>query len=132
MDLPDSGAVNKIGWLNQLSSTEASNELRKCCGSLRWANRVAERRPFCSLAELSNIAFTVWWSLDKTDWLEAFRSHPRIGEKKAETKGTIESEKWSEQEQSRVANSSQQTIESLAILNREYEQKLGYIFIICA
>ena len=25
----------------------------------------------------------IWWSLNEADWLEAFRAHPKIGEKKA-------------------------------------------------
>ncbi|HYK19440.1 MAG TPA: 2-oxo-4-hydroxy-4-carboxy-5-ureidoimidazoline decarboxylase, partial [Pyrinomonadaceae bacterium] len=39
---------------------------------------------------------------------------------------------WSRQEQSGVANASREAIDELSALNRAYEQKFGFIFIICA
>ena len=45
----------------------------------------------------------VWWSLHADDWLEAFRSHPKIGEKKAATPVSDQSRQWSGQEQAGVA-----------------------------
>ncbi len=74
----------------------------------------------------------VWWSLTPDDWLEAFRSHPKIGEKKASDKVSAQSQQWSGQEQAGVSRASQDTADSLAALNRAYEQKFGFIFIICA
>ena len=74
----------------------------------------------------------VWWSLTPDDWLEAFRSHPKIGEKKAGEKVSTQSQQWSGQEQAGVSRASQDTVDSLAALNRAYEQKFGFIFIICA
>jgi len=74
----------------------------------------------------------VWWLLAPGDWLEAFHSHPKIGERKAAAPTAAEAQRWSEDEQSGVRNSAQQTIDALAQLNREYEEKFGYIFIVCA
>jgi OHCU decarboxylase len=123
---------NDLNWLNQLTLSEAAGELLKCCGSQRWVNEIAARRPFATLSELNQTASDVWWSLDRNDWLEAFRSHPKIGERKAQTEGTTQSQKWSEQEQSGVAASGDSVKEELARLNHEYEEKFGYIFIVCA
>ena len=89
-------------------------------------------RPFNSVDQLIERAGTVWWSLEADDWLEAFRSHPKIGEKKAEIESTQRERQWSGQEQSGIKNASQETIDSLAMLNGEYESKFGYIFIVCA
>ena len=89
-------------------------------------------RPFNSADQLIERAGTVWWSLEADDWLEAFRSHPKIGEKKAEIESTQRARQWSGQEQSGIKKASQETIDSLAMLNREYESKFGYIFIVCA
>ena len=122
--------MHDLAWLNSLPADEAAKELLQCCGSKRWAAQVAAARPFQTLTELITRAHDVWRSLDRVDWLEAFRSHPRIGEKKLGEKKT--GDKWSTQEQAGVNTASTQTTTALAALNYAYEQKFGYIFIICA
>lgn len=92
---------------------------------------VAER-PFLNPNKLFDSADQIWWSLAARDWLEAFQSHPKIGEKKATAAVAVEAQKWSEDEQSGIRDSAQQTMNALANLNREYEEKFGYIFIVCA
>lgn len=121
-----------LEWLNSLSQDEAFKEFQACCGSRRWANQMANGRPFENVDSLKGYARDLWWKLDATDWLEAFRSHPKIGQKKAEAQASLKAQQWSGQEQSGVRNASRQTTESLAKLNQEYEAKFGYIFIICA
>jgi OHCU decarboxylase len=121
-----------IDRLNLLPATEAEGELLKCCGSKEWARGVTANRPFESLDDLIAKADRIWWALEPADWLEAFQSHPKIGEKKAAAKTAARSQQWSEDEQSGISNSAQQTIEALAELNRIYEEKFGYIFIVCA
>lgn len=123
---------NKLEWLNSLTADEAATELLQCCGSKRWAREIANARPYATIETPLAKAHDTWWSLDPSDWLEAFRSHPKIGEKKAADKVSAQSQQWSGQEQSGVANASQDTVASLAALNEDYEQKFGYIFIICA
>ena len=121
-----------LEWLNSLPPDEASKELLKCCGSARWAQAITQRRPYQTVDELVRIANEVWWSLERNDWLEAFRSHPKIGEKKAADPVSVQSRQWSGQEQAGVLDANQDTIDSLARLNREYENKFGFIFIVCA
>lgn len=118
--------------LNSLSQRDAVNEFLKCCGSQAWASKMAAARPFNSIDAIKESAERAWSSLAPDDWLEAFRSHPRIGEKKAEQHTGAEAQKWSEQEQAGVSQSSQTTIEALADLNREYQARFGFIFIVCA
>ena len=89
-------------------------------------------RPFASLDELIAKADRIWWSLHSGDWLEAFHSHPKIGEKKAAAPTAVEARRWSEDEQLGIRNSAPQTLAELADLNRAYEEKFGYIFIVCA
>jgi OHCU decarboxylase len=118
--------------LNLLSAKEAESEFLKCCGSPRWARQMASARHFESFNELSETAERVWWSLEPHDWLEAFRSHPKIGEQKAEATTSDEAKRWSEAEQSGVRQAAAQTMQALADLNHKYEEKFGYIFIVCA
>lgn len=122
----------RLAWLNSLTDDEAAKELLQCCGSQKWAAEMSKQRPFPNEEKLLAAAKDVWWSLDHSDWLEAFRSHPKIGEKKAADKVSAQSQQWSGQEQSGVANASEETTSSLAALNQAYEQKFGFIFIICA
>ena len=121
-----------LAWLNSLTANEAAKELLQCCGSKRWTMELANSRPYPDVETLITAANDVWWSLDHRDWLEAFRSHPKIGEQKAADKVSAQSQQWSGQEQSGVVNASEETVDSLAALNRTYEQKFGFIFIICA
>src|SRR5207244_5560051 len=60
----------------------------------------------------------------REDWLEAFRAHPRIGEKAAS--------EWSQQEQALVEKASPPQLSALRNANRSYESRFGYIFIVCA
>lgn len=115
-----------------MSAKSAEEEFLKCCSSKKWAARMIEERPFADLDELSEKADRVWWSLEPEDWLEAFRSHPKIGEKKAAQPTSRLADKWSEQEQAGIQDSEQNTLDELAKLNRAYEEKFGYIFIVCA
>ena len=124
--------VHDLAWLNSLPSTQAEKELLQCCGSTRWAQQMTATRPYTTLEALLASANELWWSLDHNDWLEAFRSHPKIGEKKAADPVSTQARQWSGQEQAGVATASQETVDSLATLNRAYEEKFGFIFIICA
>ena len=125
-------AIQDLEWLNSLQHDEAVKALLQCCGSKRWAENVARARPHASLETLIANANDTWWALDRDDWLEAFRSHPKIGEKKAVARVSDQSRQWSGQEQAGVGSASRETADAIAALNWAYEQKFGFIFIICA
>ena len=124
--------AHDLDWWNVLPSEVARGELLKCCGSTRWAASLTKRRPFASLDQLLAQAGEVWWALDQGDWLEAFRSHPKIGEKKAADRVAAQSQQWSAEEQQGVARAGQDAVEKLARLNQAYAEKFGFIFIVCA
>src|SRR5437764_14749243 len=88
--------------INGLSSEEAEAQFLKCCGSTRWAKQMSQARPFTDADHLLTKADEIWWSLSTDDWLEAFRAHPKIGEKKAATAQSAEAQSWSAQEQARA------------------------------
>ncbi len=117
---------------NSLPSDEAEDELLKCCGSKRWTRQVTESRPFANLNELIETADRIWSKLEPQDWLEAFRSHPKIGENNAEQSQSATARSWSEQEQSGTRDAAREIMEALAAGNRDYEKKFGHIFIVCA
>jgi OHCU decarboxylase len=121
-----------INSLNELSADNAQAEFLKCCGSTRWAWAMTATRPFKSIDDLLAKADSVWWFLDMEDWLEAFRAHPKIGEKKAAAAQSEQAQRWSAQEQSATSGAGTEVIPALAEGNREYEQRFGFIYIVCA
>ena len=121
-----------IKRLNDLNAAEATAEFLKCCGSTKWARAMTAARAFASEQELFAKADEISLSLEDKDWLEAFHAHPKIGEKKAATAQSQQEQKWSVQEQSGVGAASAEAISQLAERNREYEDRFGFIFIVCA
>jgi len=124
--------MSHLDHLNTLPPPEAIDEFRKCCSSQRWAQRMVINRPYLSVDDLCVKAGDLWWDLDRDDWLEAFRSHPKIGERKAASEVSREALEWSGQEQSGINDAQSQTLTELARLNHDYETKFGFIYIVCA
>lgn len=83
------------------------------------------RRPFGSKDELLKAAEEEWWKLEHHDWLEAFSHHPRIGER-------VKAGSQESREQGGVAGAADKTLLSLESLNRMYEDKFGFVFLIFA
>jgi OHCU decarboxylase len=122
----------RLDGLNELPPELAEAELLKCCGSRRWAQSMTRGRPFDSIAELLTKADGVWRSLSEEDWLETFRAHPKIGEKKAAASQSTQAQNWSADEQSGTVGAAAATIKELANANLEYERRFGFIYIVCA
>jgi OHCU decarboxylase len=118
--------------LNSLSREEAEAGFLKCCGSAEWAQRMAQLRPFQTPEQLHDSAGRVWWGLQQEDWLEAFRQHSKIGEKKAAGAQTARTSQWAREEQSGTRNARLELLDALAQANRKYQERFGYIFIVCA
>jgi 2-oxo-4-hydroxy-4-carboxy-5-ureidoimidazoline decarboxylase len=117
---------------NALRPEEAVEQILACCGSAGWAREMAARRPIRDEAALLAACDQAWNSLTEADWLEAFRSHPRIGETHSAAAAPARSTTWSGEEQRRVGSSSEEVKAALAEGNRSYEQRFHRIFIICA
>jgi OHCU decarboxylase len=118
--------------LNEMARSEAVEELLKCCGSLNWATRLTDERPFHNTDSILRTSDRIWWSLDAKDWLEAFSHHPKIGERRAAQDVSEEAQRWSEEEQSSTRLAAEETMLELINANHEYERKFGFIFIVCA
>jgi allantoicase len=118
--------------LDALTADEAERELLACCGSSAWAGAMVAKRPFASLEALTAASDAAWKSLSVTDQLEAFRAHPRIGERHAAVDYGAAARAWAEGEQAQMATAEQATRDALASENRVYEAKFGHVFLICA
>jgi OHCU decarboxylase len=120
-----------LDTFNGTSNDAAFASLMSCCASHRWALSVATLRPFKDEETLFSIADFIWNKMQEPDWLEAFRAHPRIGERKpAET--SAQSKEWSIQEQAAVHDSHAEIFAELASGNLRYEKQFGFTYIVCA
>jgi len=70
--------------------------------------------------------------LGAEDWLEAFRSHPKIGEKKSEQAQSARLARGRNQEQAGTRDSAMETMAALAAATASTRPDFGYIFIVCA
>ncbi len=118
--------------LNGMARHDAAEALMRCCGSSRWAAKMADRRPFDSMDDLLRNADDVWRSLGARDHLEAFGHHPRIGESAANAPRADPTGTWSAFEQSGMARAPDALRDRIARGNDEYFAKFGFVFLICA
>ncbi|HEV7651453.1 MAG TPA: 2-oxo-4-hydroxy-4-carboxy-5-ureidoimidazoline decarboxylase [Actinophytocola sp.] len=115
--------------LNLAEAAQAERALLACCASRRWADELLARRPYPDLDVLRRVSHTVLDALTWDDVAEALAAHPRIGERAG---GTGREAAWSRAEQAGVAMSSATTQEDLVAGNVAYEERFGYVFLICA
>jgi 2-oxo-4-hydroxy-4-carboxy-5-ureidoimidazoline decarboxylase len=120
-----------VRW-NSLNHEDATREILSCCGSQAWAAALASRRPFADEASLAAFSTEIWFALPEMDWQEAFGSHPRIGQRQAQSYATDKSLQWSVQEQQTALSPDDSTKLMLEEANQRYELKFGWIFIVCA
>jgi OHCU decarboxylase len=118
--------------INRAGHSEAESMFRDCCGSTGWARRLTASRPFASESELIQRAADIWNDLDTEDWLEAFSAHPRIGDTKTAPTQQARSAEWSADEQAGMSSADESLRQELADANRQYYEKFGFIFIVCA
>jgi 2-oxo-4-hydroxy-4-carboxy-5-ureidoimidazoline decarboxylase len=117
---------------NRLSVEQAAGAILPCCGSKAWAHGMAARRPLLDERALLVASDETWHNLAHSDWLEAFQSHPRIGESHARQVAPSQATAWSAREQKSATDADAAVKIALAEGNREYERRFGRIFIVCA
>jgi 2-oxo-4-hydroxy-4-carboxy-5-ureidoimidazoline decarboxylase len=125
--------MNKVlaRW-NSLDPAAAAREALPCCGSKAWAVALASRRPIMNESSLIEASSSIWLALPREAWQEAFDSHPRIGQRHAQTHATEESLRWSALEQRTALREDDPAKLALEEANARYEKQFGRIFIVCA
>jgi len=129
--LAEENTPQVLALWNTLRFDEATAQILACGGTQSWARAMSTRRPFHNESSLAAASDEIWRSMSPSDCLEAFRSHPRIGEAPQALSNETPS-KWARHEQSKVADADSGIKAALAEGNREYEKKFGHIFIVCA
>jgi 2-oxo-4-hydroxy-4-carboxy-5-ureidoimidazoline decarboxylase len=121
-----------IAEFDHLDIEEKKALLQQCCGSSTWVNNMVAAPPAEDLVDLLEIAEEQWYACHEADWREAFTHHPKIGDIDTLKEKFAATAQWAEGEQSAVQLASEQTLQQLAEGNQAYEQRFGYIFIVCA
>jgi 2-oxo-4-hydroxy-4-carboxy-5-ureidoimidazoline decarboxylase len=122
----------RLDELNRLPELDAADALRRCCGADVWVQAMCAGRPFRDRAHLLQAAEGAAEGLSREDWLEAFGSHPRIGDRDALRRRFASTAAWASEEQRGAGSASDSVLEGLARSNEEYLRRFGYIFIVCA
>ncbi len=122
---PDRGAAGqrRIEYLNSLFGQLAVGFFHSACASSSWVEAMLAARPFEDVEAVMAASDEAFDQLIEADWLEAFAGHPRIGEK---------GDAVANAEQAEVATAAPATLEALADLNRRYEERFGFTYIVYA
>lgn len=112
---------------NALSDRQRMHLLFEVCSSTIWARRVVAGSPFRDAEALYDRADRVLAELPDAEIDAALDGHPRIGASVSAAHSPS-----SAREQSRVADAGETVKAALAEKNREYEDRFGYVYLVCA
>lgn len=115
---------SSLDAFNNAEPSVAEHDLLACCAARRWADELLARRPYHDLAQLRSVSEQVLTALDWPDVEQALAAHPRIGER---APGQSTEAAWSRAEQAGATPG-----DELVAANREYEERFGHVFLICA
>jgi len=128
----EGGWQNNLSKLNKLKSKEAFNTFMQCNTSEKWCKKMVDSRPFADYKSLISAADRYWVESKEEDLLQAFEGHPEIGDVSTLREKYRNTAKSAGHEQSGVNTASENTLQSLAQSNKDYKEKFGFIFIVCA
>jgi 2-oxo-4-hydroxy-4-carboxy-5-ureidoimidazoline decarboxylase len=109
---------------NQLSDHQRMHLLFEVCTSTIWTRRMLAAAPFRDVDALLDRADRVLAELPDAEIDAALDGHPRIG-------GRVDNAS-SAREQAGVATAGDDIRAELAAKNREYEDRFGYVYLVCA
>jgi 2-oxo-4-hydroxy-4-carboxy-5-ureidoimidazoline decarboxylase len=109
---------------NGSTDVHRMNLLSGVCASTTWARRVLAGGPFRDVDALLDHADRVLAELPDGELDAALDGHPRIGAK-ADNASSV-------REQAGVADADADVRTDLASKNREYDEKFGYLYLVCA
>jgi 2-oxo-4-hydroxy-4-carboxy-5-ureidoimidazoline decarboxylase len=121
-----------IAEFDNLPEEKKKELLTQCCGSSAWVDKMLAIFPLEDLVELLEAAEDKWDECSEKEQMMAFEHHPKIGDINSLKEKFADTAAWAEVEQSGVISSNEKTLHQLAKANVEYENKFGFIFIVCA
>ena len=114
-----------LAAFNAAPPEAAERDVLACCASRSFAKTIVAGRPYRDPAALQDAVNAAFTALNWDDIAESINAHPRIGDR-------VPSGGWSAGEQSGAASASETVRQALVDGNVAYEQRFGYVFLICA
>lgn len=142
-----------VADLDRATAAAAASLLRPSCASARWIQRLVSGRPYGTLRALAVASDATIGALGWPDIEQALAAHPRIGDRPPSggaagsrpapgappgdrpgpgPAGGEREAAWSRQEQSGARDAPADVQAGLRAGNAAYEQRFGYVFLICA
>ena len=118
--------------LNAQAPKQAAHIFMQCCTSSTWVQAMVQARPFSNISAVVKQADLVWQGLEEADYLEAFDGHPKIGDVNSLRAKYANTKELAGNEQGLVKEAGDEVLEMLSQGNSDYEEKFGFIFIVCA
>jgi OHCU decarboxylase len=118
--------------LNAMDDQEVRAVLADFCAAPAWIAGMAAARPFATADAVFAASDAAANAVTPHDWREAFRYHPRIGERVAERPLSVAARAQAAREQSSTQDASAADIAALVEANCTYQINFGYVFIVCA
>ena len=113
---------------NLLNNEDAKNVLLEFCSSKKWVKSMINKRPFIDIEQMLNESKEVWSRSEEEDLMEAFSSHAKIGDISSIKNKYSKARK----EQGQIIDADDSVIKQLFEMNKTYELKNGFIFIVFA
>ncbi|AXN46872.1 Uric acid degradation bifunctional protein [Mycobacterium marinum] len=113
-----------LDGFNRLTDRQRMHLLFGVCSTTIWARRVLAGAPFDDVDALLDRADRVLAQLPEAEIDAALDGHPRIGARADNAS--------SAREQALVAGAGEAVRAELAEKNRKYEDKFGYVYLVCA
>ena len=127
--------TNRVNGVKPLFQDRSDDVIRaqllQCAGTSAYVDAMLPLvvdKPLSLILEESD---RVWSSLDREAVLQATRHHPRIGGDLSALREK-DAKALSEAEQGGVSGATEHTLEALRDANLRYEERFGFIFIVCA
>jgi len=118
--------------LNDQTPEQANHTFMQCCTSTTWVKAMVKARPFLDEIAVAKQADLAWQELEENDYLEAFEGHPKIGDVSSLRAKYANTKELAGNEQGLVKEANDDVLEVLSQGNTDYEEKFGFIFIVCA
>ena len=118
--------------INEANAEQSKHLFLQCCTSERWINSMVNARPYASPQDVRSKADEYWRELREQDYVQAFEGHPKIGDVGSLKAKYANTKELAAGEQSGMTVATDDVISTLAKGNLDYENKFGFIFIVCA
>jgi 2-oxo-4-hydroxy-4-carboxy-5-ureidoimidazoline decarboxylase len=124
--------ASNVTPINSMPLDELRDAFFRCSGSNVWTESMLGAKPFQDHSTLFANSNSSWQTLTKSDWFEAFKIHPRIGDIESLRKKFASTAAWASNEQAGASHAPEKVLKELHEGNDDYEKRFGYIFIVCA